>query len=345
MSLLLGPTEIAGLTLKNRVVLSPMCMYEVKQEDGILTPFHFAHYGARALAGVGLMIIEATAVEPDGRISKHDLGLWNDGQKIELSKLVDTLHSFGAKVGIQLSHAGRKAEDAIYPLAPSAIPFNEHSKSPNEMTKEEIKKIQTAFAQAAKRAQDAGVDMIELHGAHGYLINEFLSPLTNKRTDEYGGSLENRYRFLKETIEQVRVFYKGSLWVRLSLTAYAPANEQNSIEDWQTIGRWLEQDSINCLDISTGGILDRRPDFPVYSGYQVPFSVAMKEAVSIPVTAVGLLDNAGLCEYLLQTNQVDLILQGRALLRNTSWLADAARELHDTEFKVYNHSYERGQKK
>lgn len=345
MSLLLAPIEVAGLTLKNRVVLSPMCMYEVKQEDGVLTPFHFAHYGARGIAGVGLIIIEATAVDPDGRISKNDLGLWNEAQKIELTKLVGNLHSFGAKVGVQISHAGRKAEDAIYPLAPSAIAFNEDSAIPNEMTKEEINTIQTAFVQAAKRAQETGIDMIELHGAHGYLINEFLSPLTNKRIDEYGGTLENRYRFLKEIIEQIRMFYKGSLWVRLSVTAYAKESEQNSIEDWQTIGRWLERDSIDCLDVSTGGLIDKRPTIPVYSGYQVPFSVAIKEAVSIPVTAVGLLTSPSLCEYLLQTKQVDLILQGRELLRNTNWLAEAALELHDSEFKVYNGSYERGQKK
>lgn len=344
MSLLLSANETAGLSLKNRVVLSPMCMYEVKKEDGKVTPFHFSHYGARAISGVGLIIIEAMAVEPDGRITNQDLGLWNEEQKEALKDLVDVLHSLGTKVGIQLSHAGRKAEDAIHPIAPSEIRFNEQFARPNEMTKVDIRNIQQAFIQAAKRVQQTGMDMIELHGAHGYLINEFLSPITNKRQDEYGGTLENRYRFVKEIIEGIREFYSDSLWIRLSLTSYEDETKQNSLEEWQQIGKWLEEDGINCLDISTGGLVDKKPTIPVYPGYQVAYSTAMKEAVSIPVTAVGKLDNAGLSEYILQNKQADLILEGRGLLRNVNWLADAAKELHDSAFRVYNDSYERGQK-
>ncbi|MHC5269816.1 oxidoreductase [Enterococcus sp. LJL98] len=343
MSLLLSPVKIAQLELKNRVVLPPMCMYEVHQKDGVLTPFHMAHYGARAISQVGLIIIEASAVQPDGRLTDQDLGLWNEEQGQQLGELVEHLHFLGAKVGIQLNHGGRKAKDAVQPIAPSPIAFSEAYKTPKEMTIFDIQQTQQAFITATKRAIKAGVDMVELHGAHGYLMAEFLSPTTNQRTDEYGGSLENRYRFVKEIIQEIRSFYSGSLWIRLSLTDYTTANQQNNLAEWQEIGRWLEADGIDCIDVSTGGLLDRQPDIPVYPGYQVPYATAMKEAVTIPVTAVGMLDNPGLCEHLLQTKQTDLVAIGRGLLRNTNWLADAAQQLHDQAFKVFNHSYLRGQ--
>lgn len=345
MSLLLSPVELAGLSLENRVVLSPMCMYEVKKEDGIATPFHFVHYGARALSKVGLLIIESTAVEADGRITKNDLGLWNEAQQVELSKLVALLHGFGSKVGLQLNHAGRKAADAGYPIAPSTVRFNESYAVPHEMTLAEINRVQESFVAAAKRAQAAGVDMIELHGAHGYLIDQFLSPIVNQRTDEYGGSLASRYRFVKEIVQAVRAVFDGSLWMRLSLTDYETEDKQNSITEWQQIGQWLEADGIDCLDISTGGLLDRKPTIPVYEGYQTPFATAMKAAVKIPVATVGMLDNPNLCEHILQTKQADLILQGRALIRNIHWLADAATQLRDRSFQPYNDSYGRGIKR
>lgn len=341
MSLLLSPVQIAKLALKNRVVMPPMCMYEVHKEDGVATPFHFAHYGARAIGQVGLIIIEATAVAPDGRLTNQDLGLWNEEQAQKLKELVATLHFLGAKVGIQLGHGGRKAKDAVQPIASSAIPFNETYKRPHEMTKEMIKQTQQDFIDATKRAIAAGVDMIEIHGAHGYLLNEFLAPQTNQRQDEYGGTLENRYRFVQEIIQEIRQFYQGSLWIRLSLSDYS--EPQNSLEEWQTLAQWLEADGIDCIDVSTGGLLDRTPNMPIHAGYQVPFAAQIKEAVSIPVTAVGLLDNPGLCEFLLQTNQTDLVAIGRGLIRNTNWLADAAKELKERDFQVYNHSYFRGQ--
>ena len=343
MSMLLSPVEMAKLSLKNRVVMAPMCTYEVKKEDGIITPFHFAHYGARAISGVSLIILEATSVVPEGRISNNDLGLWNDEQAVELKKLVDSLHYLGAKAGIQLAHAGRKAQDEAQPVAPSALAFNENFNTPIEMSKEEIKRTQVAFIEAAKRAVDAGFDMLELHGAHGYLINQFLSPAINQRTDEYGGSLENRYRFAKEIIQGIREFYQGSLWIRLSLTDYVEAPEQNTLEEWQQVARWLEADQVDCIDVSTGGVLNTPVGIPVHAGYQVSYATALKQAVKIPVAAVGLLGDAGLCEYVLQNQQADLVLQGRALLRNTNWLADAAEDLHDKNFKVFNASYERGQ--
>lgn len=311
MSILLSPAQVAGLSLKNRVVMPPMCMYEVKKKDGLPTNFHHAHYGARAIAGVGLIILEATAVEPDGRLSDYDLGLWTDQQGQALGQLVKEIHSFGSKVGVQLGHGGRKAKDAAVPLAPSAISFSEDYKDPSQMTLEDIQRVQEAFVSAARRAQEAGFDMIELHGAHGYLINQFLEPLANQRTDDYGGSLKNRYRFLGEILRAVKEVFTGSIWVRLSMTAYDETEQENTIKDWQTIGQWLEADGCDCLDISSGGLLDVKPNIPIYGGYQAAFTAKMKEAVKIPVTVVGLLNSPELCEYLLQNDQADLVEIGR----------------------------------
>lgn len=344
MSKLLSPANVGGLSLANRVVMSPMCNYEVLKQDGIPTPYHFAHYGMRAISKVGLIITESTAVDPHGRISNYDLGLWDDAQVPEYKRLVDSLHYLGTKVGVQLNHAGRKAEGEAHPVAPSAIAFDENSQTPDELTVDQIQHIVKEFGAAAKRASEAGVDMIEIHGAHGYLLNQFLSAVTNHREDEYGGTLENRYRIVREVIEAIRVNFKGPIWIRLSLTDYDDTGKENTMKEWQQIGRWLESAGIKLIDVSTGGLLPKGPNFPVHDGYQTPFATKMKEAVNIDVSTVGLLDNPGLCEYILQNNQADLIMEGRALLRNTNWLMDAAHELHDHEFKPYNVSYERGQK-
>lgn len=343
MSLLLSPVDIAGLSLKNRVVMPPMCMYEVHQEDGLPTAFHKAHYGARAIAGVGLIIQEATAIEPDGRLTNKDLGIWTDAQGHSMSQMVADLHVLGAQVGIQLGHGGRKLIDAKDPIAPSAIAYSSDYKKPREMTQADIERIKEAFVAAARRADKAGYDMIELHGAHGYLINQFLEPQTNHRSDSYGGTLENRFRFLKEIIESIKAVFSKPIWVRLSVTAYDETGVQNTLEDYQQIGRWLEELGVACLDISTGGLMDVRPSIPIHGGYQAPFTAKMKESLNIPVTAVGLLNSPELAEYLLQNQQADLIQVGRGLIRNTNWLAEAAEMLHDHQFKVYNNSYQRGQ--
>ena len=200
---LFSPYTIKDVTLKNRIVMSPMCMYSSGNEDGRVTNFHLIHYGTRAAGQVGLVMIEATAVLPEGRISNKDLGIWGDNLIEGLHKTTAFIHDNGAKAAIQLAHAGRKAELETDALAPSAIPFNDGMKIPVEMSKQQIKDTVLAFQKAALRSKQAGFDVIELHGAHGYLINEFLSPLSNKRTDEYGGSPENRYRFLREIIDSV----------------------------------------------------------------------------------------------------------------------------------------------
>ncbi|WP_317394529.1 NADPH dehydrogenase NamA [Faecalicoccus pleomorphus] len=343
MSKLLTPVQIAGLSLKNRVVMPPMCMYEVKNKDGKVTDFHLAHYGARAIGQVGLIIVEATAVQPDGRLTDQDLGIWSDDHIPGLKRLVDAVHALGSQIGIQLGHGGRKAQDAKVKLAPSAIAYNEEYGIPEAMMLTDIKTTQQAFVQAAARAKQAGFDMIELHGAHGYLINEFLEPLTNQREDEYGGSLENRYRFVKEMLPDVKEAFGGPVWMRLSLTAYDQTSQQNTIEEYQQIGKWLEEDGVDCIDVSTGGLLDTTPNIPIFAGYQVAYTQKMKEAVSIPVTAVGLIHEPALAEYILQSDQADLIEVGRALIRNSNWVVDAAKMLHDKNFAIYNNSYQRGQ--
>lgn len=343
MAKLLEPVQIAGLSLKNRVVMPPMCMYEVKNKDGKVTDFHLSHYGARAIGQVGLIIVEATAVQPDGRLSDYDLGIWNDEQIEGLKKLVDLVHSLGSRIGIQLGHGGRKAKDALVKMAPSPISYNEEYGLPEGMTHIDIKTTQNAFIKAAQRARKAGFDMIELHGAHGYLLHEFLEPLTNQREDEYGGSLENRYRLIGEMLPQVKEAFQGPVWVRLSMTAYDKTGVQNTIEEYQTIGKWLERDGADCIDVSTGGLLDIPPNIPIYAGYQVPYTMKMKEAVTIPVTAVGLIHEPVLAEFILRNDQADLIEVGRALIKNVNWLADAARQLHDQNFRVFNESYQRGQ--
>lgn len=340
MSKLLSPAFVGGLELKNRVVMSPMCMYEVKKEDGILTPFHYAHYTSKAISKIGLIIVEATAVEEDGRITKNDLGLWNDNQKSAFKKLVDDVHYIGSKIGIQISHAGRKAEHAKILKAPSSIAFSSDYAIPTSLTIEEIQEIQNQFVESAKKAQEAGFDMIEIHGAHGYLISQFLESVSNQREDEYGGNLENRFKFLKEIILKIKDVFTKPIWVRLSVHAYCEV--RNSIEDWIQIIKWLEELGVDCIDVSTGGVVNIKPTIPVLDGFQSRFAAEIKKHVNIDIATVGLLDNFGLCEYLLQNNQVDLILQGRSLLRNSNWLNDAAQYLRDKNFTPYNNSYSRG---
>lgn len=341
MSKLLSSMTIGELPLKNRVVMAPMCMYAVEKEDGILTPFHFAHYGARAIGGVGLIIIEATAVHPDGRLTNKDLGLWNDEQMVELKRLVDVLHGLGTKVGIQLGHAGRKAKDVIQPLAPSSVLFSDDYNQPKEITIDEIKQVINDFKNAAYRAKQAGVDMIEIHAAHGYLINQFLEPATNKRHDQYGGNLENRYRLLGTIVSEIKSVFQGNIWVRLSASAYLEASEQNSLDDYGLIAQWLEKDGVNALDISSGGVCDVRPNIEIKAGYQVSFSQYIKSFVTIPVGAVGLLNDPELCESILLNEQADFIMQGRELLRHTQWAMQAKLMLKDEDFKPFNDSYAR----
>ncbi|GIN60627.1 NADPH dehydrogenase [Robertmurraya siralis] len=315
--------SIKDLTLKNRIVMAPMCMYSSENEDGKVEDFHITHYVSRAVGQVGLIIQEATAVTPQGRISSKDLGIWSDDHIEGLSRLTKQIKSYGSKTGIQLAHAGRKATVEGEILAPSAIPFDENMKTPKEMTREDIHDVIEAFKQGALRAKKAGFDVVEIHAAHGYLINEFLSPLSNKRTDPYGGSAENRYRFLREVIEAVKEVWNGPLFVRVSASDYHP--DGMTPEDYVTLSRWMKEQGVDLIDVSSGAVVPAR--IHAYPGYQVPFAEAIKHGADIPTGAVGLITTGIQAEEILQNNRADLIFLARELLRDPYFPKTAAKEL------------------
>ncbi|WP_050615668.1 NADPH dehydrogenase NamA [Bacillus testis] len=321
---LFTPFTIKDVTLKNRIVMSPMCMYSATNEQGFVEDWHLVHYGSRAVGGTGLIILEATAVSPQGRISAQDLGIWDDKHIEGLSHIVRILHSNEAKAGIQLAHAGRKAtvDGTIY--APSALAFDESYKTPAAMTVDDINQTIADFKAAARRAKEAGFDIIELHGAHGYLLNEFLSPLANKRTDKYGGSEQNRYRLVKEIIEAVKQEWDGPLFVRISANDYH--QEGMTPEDYVSFAKWMKEDGVDLIDVSSGAVVPAK--IQAFPGYQVPFSDVIRNEADIPTGAVGIITSAVQAEEILQNNRADLIFMGRELLRNPYWPRTAAAELH-----------------
>ncbi|BAQ11189.1 NADPH dehydrogenase [Bacillus sp. OxB-1] len=323
MAKLFEPYTIRGVELKNRIVMSPMCMYSSHQEDGMVEDWHKIHYATRAVGRVGLLIVEATAVLPQGRISAQDLGIWSDDHIEGLAEVVRLAKQHGAKMGIQLAHAGRKAtvEGNIY--APSAIAYNEKYKTPLEMTVEEILAAVQAFKDAAIRAKKAGFDVIELHGAHGYLINEFLSPLSNKRTDHYGGSAANRYRFLREIIDAVREGWDGPLFVRVS--AHDHVEGGMTPQTYMEMVKWMKEQGVDLIDVSSGAVVSARIN--IYPGYQVPFAEAIRHGAQIPTGAVGLITTGIQAEEILQSGRADLVFLARELLRNPYWPFAAAKEL------------------
>ena len=313
---------IKDVTFKNRIVMAPMCMYS-SQEDGHVKNWHLTHYTSRAVGGVGLIMLEATAVDPQGRISVNDLGIWNDEQLPGLSQLVSMMKEQGAKTGIQLAHAGRKATVPGTIYAPSPIAFDETYKQPQEMTQADIEKTILSFQQAAARAKKAGFDVIELHAAHGYLLNEFLSPLSNKRNDEYGGSSENRYKIVKEVIAAVKQVWEGPLFVRISAHDYQEGGM--TAEQYIEISKRMKEDGVDLIDVSSGAVVPA--SIPVYPGYQVPFSETIRSGASIATGAVGLITTGIQAEEILQNERADLIFIGRELLRAPYWPRNAAKEL------------------
>lgn len=319
---LFSPYTIKNLTLKNRIVMAPMCMYSAA-EDGLVTPFHITHYVSRAVGQTGLIIQEATAVVPEGRISSNDLGIWDDVHIEGLKQLTEQIKAYGCKTGIQLQHAGRKAQLDCDTYAPSAISFDETYKTPKEMTIEDIQYVIEAFKLGAERAKKAGFDVIELHGAHGYLIHQFLSPISNRREDEYGGSRDRRYRFLKETIDAVKTVWDGPLIVRVSAEDYHA--EGLTAEDFIYYGSLMKEQGVDLIDVSTGGLVPAKIN--VYPCYQVPQSEKIKHGAGIPTGAVGLITSGLQAEEILQSDRADLILLGRELLRDPYWPRTAAKEL------------------
>ncbi|MFD6422750.1 NADH:flavin oxidoreductase/NADH oxidase [Streptomyces sp. NPDC060198] len=351
MSALFEPYVLRSVTVPNRVWMPPMCQYSAAPagpDAGIPNDWHFAHYASRAVGGVGLILVEATGVSPEGRISPADLGIWNDRQVEAFRKITSFLAGQGTVSGIQLAHAGRKAStDAPWrgggalseadggwqPLGPSPLAFDEGSPVPAELTVDQIKDVVRQFADAARRALAAGFQVVEIHGAHGYLIGEFLSPDSNHRTDAYGGSFENRTRFALEVVDAVREVWPEELplFFRISATDWLTENADDPREGWTgddtvRFARDLKAHGVDLLDVSTGGNAPRA-QIPVGPNYQVPFAERVRTEAGLPVAAVGLITEPVQAEKILVDEQADAVLIGRELLRDPYFARDAAREL------------------
>lgn len=328
MSGLFSPFSIRGMTLKNRIVMSPMAQYSCEGESGQVNDWHRVHYTARAVGQVGLIIVEATSVTAQGRITPDHLGIWSDDHVEGLRRLVSGLHRHGAKAGIQLVHAGRKGGIGGTLIAPSAIPFGPQSSIPEAMNGEQIADIVTAYAEAAARAKAAGFDCLEIHAAHGYLLNQFLSPLSNVREDGYGGDRERRYRLLSEAVEAVKRVWEGPLFVRLSAAEYHP--DGNRPEDIDDFALRLKEQGVDLIDCSSGGIVPAQIE--TYPGYQIPLAERIRKAANIPTGAVGLISSPQLADAIIRNGQADLVFLGRELMRDPYWARRAAKELgHELE--------------
>ncbi|WP_141433951.1 NADH:flavin oxidoreductase/NADH oxidase [Bacillus sp. 03113] len=327
MNHLFTPYRLKGLELKNRVVMPPMCQYSVVNKDGIATDWHFMHYVSRAVGGTGLIIIEMTDVDPDGRITDYDLGLWSDDQIPALARMIEACHQYGAKVAIQIAHAGRKAEDADVPVAPSAIPFDNKSKTPRALSNEEVKEIIEKFRLAVQRAIKAGVDAIELHGAHGYLIHQFQSPLTNQRTDEYGKDLT---KFGQEVIRAAKSEMPADMPLIMRISAKEYVEGGYGINESVEFSRQYQKEGVDIFHVSAGGegpiAAEGRPGTHV--AYQVPLAREIRQALDIPVIAVGRLDEPVLANAVIGNEDADLVAVGRGMLRNPYWTLEAAAILN-----------------
>lgn len=355
MPSLFDPLQLRELTIPNRIFLAPMCQYQCEARDGVPTDWHLVHLGARAAGGFGMLIAEATGVVPEGRITPQCTGLWNHEQQEAWSRIVEFCHSQGATVAIQLQHAGRKAsvyrdfephksgsvplEDGGWEtIGPSAVPFPGLA-APREATREDIAGVVDAFAAAARRADAAGFDAVELHAAHGYLLFQFLSPLSNHRTDEYGGDLGGRARLLLEVTDAVRSAWPAGkpLLVRISATEWTEGGF--TVDDATEVSRMLAEHGVDLVDVSSGGnVLSRIPAGP---GYQVPLARAVREA-GLPVSAVGLITEPAQAQAILDEGSADVVSLGRVALREPSWALRAAAELDADAMARYPQSYVRG---
>lgn len=333
---LLSPLTIRGVEFRNRIVMSPMCQYSA--QDGMANDWHLVHLGSRAAGGTSLVIVEATAVAAEGRISPADLGLWTDEHMAPLARIASFIESQGAVAGIQLAHAGRKASCAVpwqggaplasddpagWPVvAPSAVPFHDSAAPPLELDHVGIDAVVQAFEAAAKRALQAGFRVIEIHAAHGYLLHEFLSPLSNRRTDEYGGSLENRMRLLLRVATQLRALMPDDLplFVRISATDWADGGWD--IEQSIELSRHLKRIGVDLVDVSSGGTLPS-VRIPVGKGYQVPFAQRIREEAGISTGAVGLIIDPEHADEVITSGHADMVFLGRELLREPYWALKA----------------------
>ncbi len=333
---------LKNITLSNRIVVSPMCQYSA--ENGYANHWHLTHLGQFAIGRAGAVIQEATAISPEGRISYGDLGIWEDGQITMYQNITEFIKSQGSIPGIQLAHAGRKASTdkpwisrkqflpnethGWQTLAPSAIPYHEKEHPPKSLSKEEIKSLIKDFRKAAKRAVTAGYQIIEIHAAHGYLIHQFLSPLVNNRTDDYGGAFENRIRFLLEIVQEIQQELREnhSLWVRISATDWA----ENGWDLEQSIAlcKELKNLGVEVIDVSSGGAV-REQQIDVHAGYQVPFAEKIKAETGMLTGTVGLITSATQAEEILEKQQADFVLIGRAFLKDPHLVYSWAEELKE----------------
>ena len=335
---LFAPYTIGNVTLRNRIVVSPMCEYSAV--DGVPNDWHLVHLGSRAVGGAGLVFTEATAVSPEGRISPADTGLWNDAQQSAWQRIVAFVRAQGAMAGIQLAHAGRKGStevpwrggkavtgtDAWVPVAPSAIAFADDYPLPVALDAAGIAKVVADFAAAARRARDAGFDVVEIHAAHGYLLHEFLSPLSNTRNDAWGGSLENRARLLHEAVAAVRSQWPAPrpLFVRVSATDWAPGGWD--IDECVALSRQLKARGVDLIDTSSGGLV-AHARIAVGPGYQVPFAARIRREAHVATGAVGMITDAHQAAKILDDGAADLIIMARELLRDPYFPRRAAKEL------------------
>jgi len=338
--MLFSPISFRGVTLRNRVVVSPMCQYS--STDGYANEWHLVHLGAFAVGGAGLILTEAAAVCPEGRISPHDLGIWDDDHIPHLRRINDFLHAQGAASGIQLAHAGRKASTrrpweggGLIPTseggwenvqAPSAIPFADNYPMPHALSREGIAAVIASFREGARRSLDAGFRVIEVHAAHGYLLHEFMSPLANRRDDEYGGSFANRVRLTHEVVAAIREVWPAELplFVRLSSTDWVPNGWD--ADDTVQLAKELSGAGVDLIDCSSGG-LSAAQRIPVAPGYQVPFARRVRHEAGIATGAVGLITTPQQAQQVVENGDADLVLMARELLRHPRWPLQAAHTL------------------
>ncbi|HWP35068.1 MAG TPA: NADH:flavin oxidoreductase/NADH oxidase [Thermodesulfobacteriota bacterium] len=339
MSQLFTPLALRGIEFRNRIFVSPMCQYS--SDEGLPTDWHLVHLGSRAVGGAGLVMVEATAVVPEGRISPWDSGIWSDRHAEAFRRIVAFVKAQGAVAGIQLAHAGRKASVEVpwrggrpippgaggwQPVAPSPVPFAEGYPVPRALTEADIEEVVAAFAAAARRALAAGFEVVEIHMAHGYLLHEFLSPLSNRRTDGYGGSLERRARLPLRVAAAVREAWPAHLplFVRISATDWVEGGWD--LPQAVQFARWLKELGVDLVDCSSGGLVPTAR-IPVGPGYQVPFAAAIRREAGIATGAVGLITAPEQAEQIVATGQADAVLLARELLRHPYWPLHAARAL------------------
>lgn len=346
MPKLFEPIKLRDVEVNNRIFIAAMCQYSCENQDGVVNEWHLVHLGSRAVGGAGLIISEATGVVPEGRITPWCPGIWNYEQVAAWARVNDFIHASGAKSAMQLAHAGRKGSSyrdwsgkgsvpiekgGWQTVAPTAEAFGDYE-TPRELTTEDVRDVIEEFAQAAKRALAAGFDALEVHAAHGYLIHEFISPITNKRTDEFGGSLENRGRLVVEVVKAIRreISDRVPVFVRFSATDYR--EDGVTPEEIAQISKWCAEAGADLFDISSGGLVTG-VTIPSGPGYQVPFAEIVAHEVEQPVSAVGQITTGAQAEEILQRGEVDVILIGRASLRDPYWPLRAAHELgHEVEW-------------